>query len=486
MQLFSDGQNILPYSTADPEPQLQEVAIIVEDGGDGQLDAQDYILFYGLPLKRYEWDEVESTYSYWSSPYDTLSCYWLRWNVETGKRIPQKNGSPVSGSASLRETFSDYLRLEKDRFNNIKSGLIWAWHFFGEENTFGHSFEMSGVAGSEANVTARLVRIRVYYAPAQSGMMTVSANNTFIGSANNNATLTATVPIFEGINTLEAQYTPFGVEDTIKQSGFDWIEFVYPRYTHLIGEELKIFSEETSGIFHTKFRSGFDPDSIAIFDISDPFNVAQIQTTNDSLFEDTLSAEHKIYYLNREGFSHSTVAIEPGQRDIFSPADGADYLIITRRQTASQMQPLKSHRENYNSFAVKIVTVEDIADEFAFGRNDPTAIRNFIKFAHGNWNPQPQFILLAGNGYYDYRNISGEYPGRRMIFMWMLPLRMKGFTPHSFNSRRTILFPVLRKMFLNREILQMKQFYFKILPISIPKFPSAVSRQIPRRNWQRW
>lgn len=221
IQILSDGQNILPYSTADPLPQLQEVSILVDDGGDGQLDAQDYLLFYALPLNRFEWDAGESSYQYTSNPYDTLACYWLRWNVEPGRRISLKNGSPLTGSATLRETFTDHLRLEKDRFNNIKSGLIWAWHFFGEVNTFTHSFELSGVAGANAEAAARVVRIGVYYAPSIYGPMAVSANNTLIGTANNNTTLTATVPVFEGLNAIEVQYTPFGVEDTIKQSGFD-------------------------------------------------------------------------------------------------------------------------------------------------------------------------------------------------------------------------------------------------------------------------
>ena len=64
----------------------------------------------------------------------------------------------------------------------------------------------------------------------------------------------------------------------------------------------------------------------------------------------------------------------------------------------------------FNSFTTKIVTIEDVFNEFGFGRKDPTAIRNFIKFAYENWNPQPQYILLAGNGYYDYKNITSDYP----------------------------------------------------------------------------
>lgn len=38
LQLFSDGQKILPYSTAESVPQLNEMAITVEDGGDNQFN----------------------------------------------------------------------------------------------------------------------------------------------------------------------------------------------------------------------------------------------------------------------------------------------------------------------------------------------------------------------------------------------------------------------------------------------------------------
>lgn len=408
IQLFSDGQNILPYSTAEPPPQLQEVAIIVEDGGDGQLDPQDYLQFYGQALNRFEWDAAAGDFRFRSSPYDTLACYWLRWNVAPGKRIALKNGSPVSGGAILRDTFTDRLRLEEDRFNPIKSGLIWSWNLFGVQNTFAHSFELSGVAGAQATATARLLRLNVYYNSYPAGMMSVWVNNSLIGTRPGNNTFTAPAAIYEGANLLQVEYFPSDPADTLEVSGFDWLELVYPRYTRLTGEEMKLFIAPASGIFHTKYRSGGDP--AAIFDISDPFNVRQIQTANDSLFEDTLTAEHKVYWFNRENFAHSLAGIQAGQRDIFSPAEGANYLIITRRQTEPLMQPLKAHREAYNNFAVKIVTVEDIFDEFGFGRQDPTAIRNFIKFAYENWNPWPQYILLAGNGYYDYRNLSGEYP----------------------------------------------------------------------------
>ncbi|NIS44650.1 MAG: hypothetical protein GWN14_01275, partial [candidate division Zixibacteria bacterium] len=430
IQVFSDSQKVLPYSTTAPLPSLHEIAIVVEDGGDQSFDPQDYILFYGQTLNRFEWDASQSAYTNISSPYDTLSCYWLRWNVQNGKRMRVKDGTPVTGNSTLREMFTDRLHLEKDRRNPFKSGLEWSWNLFNENQIlFERNFELSGVAGTNASLTAHLLHFDIYYINIPPGEMTLTVNNALVGTTTSGE-ISATVPISEGSNSFRLEYTVPAPGDTVERSGLDWVALNYPRYTHLIDSEIKIFTEQASGIFHTRYRSGSVSDSILMFDITDPFNVAQIETANDSLFEDTLSAEHKMYYLTRNGFTHAVESIEPAQREIFSTGDGADYIIITRQATESEMLPLKTHREPHNNFVVKIVTVENIFDEFGFGREDPTAIRNFIRFAYTNWQPQPQFILFAGSGYYDYRNLTGNYPVN-----WVPTFEITDF--NNINSRNT-------------------------------------------------
>ena len=78
IQIFSDGQRILPYSTTDPVPQLNEIAIIVHDGNDNNFDQNDFILFYGESINRFEWDNSQNEYMFIKSPYDSLSCYWIK------------------------------------------------------------------------------------------------------------------------------------------------------------------------------------------------------------------------------------------------------------------------------------------------------------------------------------------------------------------------------------------------------------------------
>jgi len=56
-----------------------------------------------------------------------------------------------------------------------------------------------------------------------------------------------------------------------------------------------------------------------------------------------------------------------------------------------------------------IVELEDIYDEFSHGISNPNAIKEFLAYAYHNWNQNgPQYVVLAGDGTYDYKNNTGQ------------------------------------------------------------------------------
>jgi len=86
----------------------------------------------------------------------------------------------------------------------------------------------------------------------------------------------------------------------------------------------------------------------------------------------------------------------------------ADFLIITYSDFYDQIQRLKSWRTSFNQMEVKTFKVQDIYDEFSGGLFDPVAIRDFLKYACQEWQPPaPAFVLLVGDGNYDYKNNLG-------------------------------------------------------------------------------
>ena len=79
------------------------------------------------------------------------------------------------------------------------------------------------------------------------------------------------------------------------------------------------------------------------------------------------------------------------------------YLVVTHDSLADAARPLAQYRET-QGLTAKLVTAQQIYDEFNHGLPSPQAIRNFLAQAFRNWSGRPAYVLLAGNGTYDYRN----------------------------------------------------------------------------------
>ncbi len=85
---------------------------------------------------------------------------------------------------------------------------------------------------------------------------------------------------------------------------------------------------------------------------------------------------------------------------------GADYLIISHADFVAAVEPLAAYRRG-QGLSVVTVNVADLYDEFSGGNVDPEGIRQAIGFAYANWPTPPRYVLLVGDGTYDFKNFSG-------------------------------------------------------------------------------
>lgn len=101
--------------------------------------------------------------------------------------------------------------------------------------------------------------------------------------------------------------------------------------------------------------------------------------------------------------------------DLKSTNHAHDYLIIAPRQLQQGATALSDYRSK--TLNTKIVWLEDIYDEFSFGRTRSKAIEDFLDYAHNHWTKPPQTVVLLGRGTLDHRNLSGYHES-------LLPLRL--------------------------------------------------------------
>lgn len=58
-------------------------------------------------------------------------------------------------------------------------------------------------------------------------------------------------------------------------------------------------------------------------------------------------------------------------------------------------------------FTAKVVSIEDVYDEFSYGSTSARAINSFLQYAADNWDTPPEYVLLMGDATVDPRNFQG-------------------------------------------------------------------------------
>lgn len=98
--------------------------------------------------------------------------------------------------------------------------------------------------------------------------------------------------------------------------------------------------------------------------------------------------------------------------DLVNVSNRADYLIITTNFLKPSAQQIANYRQSKDGFVTYIADVNDIFDQFDYGRPTPIAIRRFLQQTQ-NWNLKPRYVLLWGDA---------KYPSRsRDLETWEVP-----------------------------------------------------------------
>ena len=82
------------------------------------------------------------------------------------------------------------------------------------------------------------------------------------------------------------------------------------------------------------------------------------------------------------------------------PAENsADYVVLTTRALQSTAEELAAYRQMRNGYDVAIVHIQDVFDEFDYGRPTPIAVRRFVR-AMSTWSTAPRFLTIWGDAQY--------------------------------------------------------------------------------------
>ncbi|MBI5076232.1 MAG: DUF11 domain-containing protein [Nitrospirae bacterium] len=157
---------------------------------------------------------------------------------------------------------------------------------------------------------------------------------------------------------------------------------------------------------------GFTKPDLFIFDITDPDR----PVLNRAATIDGSGGNYSISFRPSPGSRYLAIASDAAAAPVDAVASNpsslssmenmADYLIITTKELVTAAQELADYRQGQGLTSM-IADIENIMDEFNHGISNPHAIRTFLAYAFTNWRKAPKYVLLAGDGTYDYKDNMG-------------------------------------------------------------------------------
>lgn len=208
IRLFGSGGAMLPEGVGEQRPStFTENAILINDGGDGILSGQDFIIFYAPGPHRWHYDSSNARYNYEQNLYSDTAFYFLNVDGNIGehiaggnsgtigasaKRISASNTTYVNASAGSRVTsFTDNWVYEKDNISVLASGKLWLGDAFsmaaGGITSRNYVVDMPGIVSTDS------VTLKMYAAARSIG---VPAN--FAVRVNNNLVQNVVLPAVSG------------------------------------------------------------------------------------------------------------------------------------------------------------------------------------------------------------------------------------------------------------------------------------------------
>lgn len=422
IKIFGNGGKMLPLSNSiDYSSDLTENAIQVQGENDGVFNNDDFVLFYGEGVDNWN-DESQTNLNL----YDSKSYYYITVQGDDGKRISDML-QPSGGAALNLSTFDDYRFHEVDLVNIAHLGRQWFGETFDISQDQEFSFDFPNIDAT--------VPVKVNIALASAAYTPTS----FKVLANGNDLATVSFP---SLNTnSEIQYssgnlpsnTTFAGSQSIKiklaynnngvpgSKGYlDYIRLVAKSKLQGYGKQFRFqydLSNSSLGIVNYSISNASTISQV--WDITDIYNVAKAENTNQSTFsfkanlgelKEYIAIDSQDYYTPLKD-SKTKISNTNIKGTVFKNAQGqfqdVDYAIITPEFLKVQAEKLANFHRKKSNLNVKVLTLENIYQEFSSGKQDISAIRNCIKYIYDNassTDKRIQFVNLFGDASYDYKN----------------------------------------------------------------------------------
>ncbi len=398
---------------SDPLPLA--IQVIGED--DGSFDPDDYILFFGQGPGVWKLDEPTDRFHYVPDLYTDKTFYFLTIGNEKGKRIESEQSTELDPTGYPE--FYDYpVSHQEELVNPGKSGKRWLGEDFSKTDTLTFNLETEESTSLSDDVNFNIV---IAVKSTEPSTLRININRELYKILqlpyvqSNDIYRNYRIKEFDSVCTAGNSQTRVTLEyNRPNDSAQVWLD-----YFEMGFKQQKQFGTVDQMPFRTTENVGpgeitdfslddENPGQIEIWNVTDPVNVKEIETQvsgSSVLFRLPTDSLLEFHAFNGQSFYSPEFSDMISNQNLhaFTPPD---LLIISYPDFIDQAQQVASFHEEADGMSVGVFSTDEVYNEFSAGKQDITAIRNFVRYlwTQPGWENKPAYVLLFGDASYDYKD----------------------------------------------------------------------------------
>ncbi|MDA0987107.1 MAG: C25 family cysteine peptidase [Bacteroidetes bacterium] len=407
-----------------------EIPLFVSGEMDDKFDGNDYLEFPATKpyTNKHRVINYSESYNEYINRFTDTSWYWLTWGKNNGKRMGQNNLQTSTNDTLF--SFNQIIHFEENTYIHILGDIVskqvhnwnarkfpmWGYIFANQTVTQNVNLENLHIGNDSIKFFVKAGSFGANQFTA-AHKLSVSINNfppkdTFKVNKDDLVLVEGKIAsnlITEANNTIKFNSYPTEsniVNDVI----YDWFEVEYPKKLILQGDSLIFgFSNILQNSVKRIFISGFTDTNFVVYKYSP--SVSKISNyqfianqTNWSLtFIDSVNSTSK-YFLWKKNKTLKPILIQKQSfADLISEKKQTDFILITHSKFKPEAENYKNFLTSEKKLSVRLIDVNDIYDEFAFGYPDHDAITKYLQTSSTWQLPFPKFLFLVGDASYDYK-----------------------------------------------------------------------------------
>ncbi len=438
IRILGYGGGILPQSNnAERYADLIENPVKVIGGGDGSFGSNDYILFFAKGPDRTYYNDDEERWVYEKNLYSDTSYYFIKIGEKDSRKITDTTIS--SNEAIEISYFDEVIHHEIDEINHLNqsssrggsgsgSGRRWFGEKFDFNLAYSFSFSIEGAVETQPlTFTAELMS-----SSPVGGRFNIVTNQNVEQTINIPSVPESTYGIkgriakeslsiaLQNSSLFEVEFKYEKRSSSSKDAGYlDYFTIEYQRENALYGNETIAKVSEAKNYQTIKFLAKNLSEDTEIWDVTE-LNTVSRQTLNiegDNKYTIAEAGEPKEFVIFRGSDFASPLPIGKVENQNLHSIGAVNLLIVTPESFKTEAERLADFRETNDGLSTRVVTTEEVYNEFASGRQDITAIRDFIRhiFLQSSGTDSLKYVLLFGDGSYDFKDRTPENANSSLI-----------------------------------------------------------------------